>query len=253
MNMTVDYQLTRNSYGTLVLTDQSGAMHEGVVPIRAFPITAPDHGIALIDSQGHELAWINQLKDLPQNYQELIESELAHREFMPEIKRILKISSFITPNTWQVETNRGETAFILKGEEDIRRLSATSLIITNNHGIHFLIQDRLALDRHSRKLLDHFLRQHTLNGKTLAGLHSVIVCKGLSLDADHLLEGMDDLHQRTLRLHDSIDVLVGHRNLIDHAGILAAFDMSCCRDLSCNRKAALGFVTAHDTSSTVTA
>ncbi|PXX15123.1 uncharacterized protein DUF1854 [Nitrosomonas ureae] len=157
MNITVDYQLTRNSYGKLVLMSQSGIMHEGVVPIRAFPITDPNHGIALIDSQGHELVWINQLEDLPQHYRELIESELAQREFMPEIKRVLKISSFITPNTWEVETDRGETVFILKGEEDIRRLSATSLIITDNHGIHFLIQDRLALDRHSRKLLDHFL------------------------------------------------------------------------------------------------
>lgn len=157
MNITVDYQLTRNSYGKLVLMSQSGVIHEGIVPIRAFPITDPNHGIALIDSQGHELVWINQLEDLPQHYRELIESELAQREFMPEIKRVLKISSFITPNTWQVETDRGETVFILKGEEDIRRLSATSLIITDNHGIHFLIQDRLALDRHSRKLLDHFL------------------------------------------------------------------------------------------------
>ncbi|SOD16301.1 DUF1854 domain-containing protein [Nitrosomonas ureae] len=157
MNITVDYQLTRNSYGKLVLMNQSGVIHEGIVPIRAFPITDPNHGIALIDSQGHELVWINQLEDLPQHYRELIESELAQREFMLEIKRVLKISSFITPNTWEVETDRGETVFILKGEEDIRRLSATSLIITDNHGIHFLIQDRLALDRHSRKLLDHFL------------------------------------------------------------------------------------------------
>lgn len=157
MNITVNYQLTRNSYGKLVLMNQFGIMHEGVVPIRAFPIIDPNHGIALIDSQGHELVWINQLEDLPQHYRELIESELAQREFMPEIKRVSKISGFITPNTWEVETDRGETVFILKGEEDIRRLSATSLIITDNHGIHFLIQDRLALDRHSRKLLDHFL------------------------------------------------------------------------------------------------
>ena len=157
MNITVDYQLTQNSYGKLVLMNQSGVIHEGIVPIRAFPITDPNHGIALIDSQGHELVWINQLEDLPQHYRELIESELAQREFMPEIKRVSKISGFITPNTWEVETDRGETVFILKGEEDIRRLSATSLIITDNHGIHFLIQDRLALDRHSRKLLDHFL------------------------------------------------------------------------------------------------
>ena len=157
MSGTVDYQLSRNTFGRLVFTEPSGLMQEGVVPVRSFPITDPDQGIALIDSHGHELAWIDQLADLPQEYRALIESELANREFIPEIKRLLKVSGFVTPSTWQVETDRGDATFILKGEEDIRRLTVSSLMITDSHGTHFLIRDRLALDRHSRKLLDHFL------------------------------------------------------------------------------------------------
>ena len=157
MSDTFDYRLTRNSYGRLVFTDRSGVMHEGVIPVRSFPITDPEQGIALMDTHGHELAWIEQLDDLPEEYCALIKSELASREFMPEIKRITKVSSFITPSTWQVETDRGETTFILKGEEDIRRLTVSSFMITDSHGIHFLIRDRTALDRHSIKLLDHFL------------------------------------------------------------------------------------------------
>ncbi|MEK6685047.1 MAG: DUF1854 domain-containing protein [Pseudomonadota bacterium] len=153
----VDYQLSRNTFGRLVFTEPSGLMQEGVVPVRSFPITDPDQGIALIDSHGHELAWIDQLADLPQEYRALIESELANREFIPEIKRLLKVSGFVTPSTWQVETDRGDATFILKGEEDIRRLTVSSLMITDSHGTHLLIRDRLALDRHSRKLLDHFL------------------------------------------------------------------------------------------------
>lgn len=157
MSDALSYQLSRNAYGRLVFTDQSGLIQDGVVPIRSFPITDPNQGIALVDAHGHELAWIEQLIDLPEDYRVLVESELANREFMPEIKRLLKVSGFITPSTWQVETNRGEVTFILKGEEDIRRLTTSSLMITDNHGIHFLIRDRLALDRQSRKLLDHFL------------------------------------------------------------------------------------------------
>lgn len=157
MSDSLSYQLSRNAYGRLVFTDQSGLVQDGVVPIRSFPITDPDQGIALVDAHGHELAWIEQLTDLPEDYRILVESELANREFMPEIKCLLKVSSFITPSTWQVETDRGEVTFILKGEEDIRRLTTSSLMITDNHGIHFLIRDRLALDRQSRKLLDHFL------------------------------------------------------------------------------------------------
>ncbi len=156
MSDTVDYQLSWNTYGRLVFTNKSG-LQEDVVSVRSFPITNPDQGIALIDSHGHELVWIERLIDLPEDYRVLIEAELANREFMPEIKRLLKVSGFITPSTWQAETDRGEVTFILKGEEDIRRLTTSSLMITDSHGIHFLIRDRLALDRHSRKLLDHFL------------------------------------------------------------------------------------------------
>ncbi len=157
MNDRTGCRLSRNSFGKLVFIDQSGVMHEGVVPVRAFPISGPEQGIALLDSHGHELMWIDQFEDLPDDCRVLIESELANREFVPEISRILEVSSFATPNTWRVETDRGETSFSLRGEEDIRRLTASSLMITDNHGIHFLIRDLMVLDRHSRKLLDHFL------------------------------------------------------------------------------------------------
>lgn len=152
-----DFQLSRNAFGRLVFTGLDGQPQEGVVPVRAFPIAVPDQGIALIDTQGHELAWIERLADLPDELRTLIEAELGSREFMPKIKRILGVSSFATPCTWQVETDRGVTAFILKGEENIRRLTPPALLITESHGIHFLIRDRFALDHHSRKILDRFL------------------------------------------------------------------------------------------------
>jgi hypothetical protein len=46
---------------------------------------------------------------------------------------------------------------MLKGEEDIRRLSQTQLMISDTHGIQFLIRDIGTLDGASRKLLDRFL------------------------------------------------------------------------------------------------
>jgi hypothetical protein len=46
---------------------------------------------------------------------------------------------------------------VLKGEEDIRRLSTTRLIVADAHGVQFLIRDLPSLDRHTRKLLDRFL------------------------------------------------------------------------------------------------
>jgi hypothetical protein len=154
---TTAFQLTRNSFGRLVLTNANGETFEGVHPVRAFPIQAPHDGIALVCADGHEVAWIDQLSDLPQHARQLVEGELAGREFMPEIQRITHVTSFATPSTWTVKTDRGETHFVLKGEEDIRRIGQTTLLIADNHGIHFLIRDLLDLDKHSRKILDRFL------------------------------------------------------------------------------------------------
>jgi len=57
----------------------------------------------------------------------------------------------------EVTTDRGPAELILKGEEDIRRLSQNRLLIADSHGIQFLVRDVGRLDRHSRKLLDRFL------------------------------------------------------------------------------------------------
>lgn len=155
--MTPDFTLSRDSYGQLVLIAKNGERHEGIVPVRTFPIAAPDEGIALVNTEGHEVGWVERITDLPPSIGQLIEEELASREFVPEIQQITEVSSFACPSTWQVVTNRGKAALVLKGEEDIRRLSQTQLMIADTHGIQFLIRDTATLDRQSRKLLDRFL------------------------------------------------------------------------------------------------
>lgn len=157
MTTTADFQLQRDAFGRLTLIDSEGVAHAGVTTVRAFPISSPEDGIAIVDPYGHELAWIDRVEDLPADLRVLVEGELASREFMPIIDRIVDVSSFATPSTWKVVTNHGDTQFILKGEEDIRRLGLQGLLIADSHGIHFLIRDRYALDTHSRKILDRFL------------------------------------------------------------------------------------------------
>lgn len=151
------FQLARNAFGLLVFTGPDGEVYEGVVPVRAFPIGAPDNGIALVNTEGHELLWIDTLADLPAAIAALVEEELASREFVPEIKRIHSVSSFACPSTWEIETDRGEAHLVLKGEEDIRRLDREKLLIADTHGIQYLVRDVQAMDRASRKILDRFL------------------------------------------------------------------------------------------------
>lgn len=150
-------KLQRDDFGRLVFTGADGMAHVGVVPVRAFPIAAPGEGLSLLSAEGHELAWVERLDDLPVAERGLIEEQLAEREFVPEIRRLLAVSSFSTPSTWRVDTDRGETRFVLKGEEDIRRIGRTQLLIADSQGLQFMVRDFLALDRHSKRLLERFL------------------------------------------------------------------------------------------------
>jgi hypothetical protein len=157
---TSKFELTRNAFGKLLFTSGEGVhknvTHENVTPVRAFPLQTPNEYISLVNTDGHEVAWINQLTDVPEQVSKLILDELAGREFMPEIQRIIQVSSFSTPCTWTVQTDRGDTSFVLRVEEDIRRVGE-SLLILDNHGIHFLIRHPLMLDKQGRKILDRFL------------------------------------------------------------------------------------------------
>ncbi len=154
---TIDFTLQRDTFGRLTLTDAAGNIHEGVSPVRAFPIQAPDDGLALVNTDGKEVVWLDSLNDLPAEAAALVREELAGREFMPEISRIVDVTSFATPCTWTVDTNRGPTEFVLRGEEDIRRIGPDALLVSDTHGIQFLIRNQFELDRHSKKILDRFL------------------------------------------------------------------------------------------------
>lgn len=157
MNATVDWRIERDAHARLVLTLADGGVHVGVVPVRAFPLSAPDAGVSLVGGDGRELLWIDRLDALPPGPRALLDDELAAREFAPEILRLRAVSTFGTPSTWHVDTDRGETRFVLKGEEDIRRLGEHALLVTDSHGVGYRVRDRFALDRHSRRLLERFL------------------------------------------------------------------------------------------------
>lgn len=151
------HRLARDGYGRLVFTDEYGTSHVGVVPAQAFPIDEPGENVSLLDADGHELVFIAQISGLDADARRLVLEVIAERDFLPVVDRLLSVSTYATPSTWEVQTDRGLTRFVLKGEEDIRRLRNGGLLITDSHGVTYRVTDMRALDRHSRKLLDRFL------------------------------------------------------------------------------------------------
>lgn len=154
---TLNFQFDCDAAGHWFYVSDQGVRHEQVIAVRAFPVAAPDEGVALVDAEGHELLWIAALNDLSAVLRAHVVRALTQREFMPRILKLRSVSSLAAPCTWDIETDRGNTSLELKGEEDIRRLSATVLLVTDSHGVQFLIRDLAQMDRHSRKLLDRFL------------------------------------------------------------------------------------------------
>ncbi len=152
------FMLERDAFGKLVLISPLGVRYEGVVPVRAFPIQAPEDGISLVNLDGEEVGWVDALGSLSEPAQGLIREALGNREFMPVITSIDAVTSFSTPCTWTVQTDRGATDFVLRGDEDIRRIGKdNALLIADTHGIQYLVRDQFALNSHSKKILDRFM------------------------------------------------------------------------------------------------
>ena len=111
-------------------------------------------------------ALMTDTPDAPESHDPLMRCESArgtsrvicfspdHSKTLPELS-VEALKEVVS--TWQVQTNRGPAELVLKGEEDIRRLSQTRLLIADANGIQFLVRDLTRLDKQSRKLLDRFL------------------------------------------------------------------------------------------------
>lgn len=77
--MTTTFTLARDSFARLTLTNDAGQVFHGVAPVRAFPVQAPEDGIALVSTDGKEVAWIDSLDDLAPDQALLVREELGGR------------------------------------------------------------------------------------------------------------------------------------------------------------------------------
>lgn len=152
-----DFELHRDARGRLVLLEPDGNKHVGVEPVRAFPISDPEHAIALCDPDGREIVYLESLEHLSPQTRQLLKEELAQREFVPAIARIVAVSADAAPCDWEVETDRGPTRFTLSNEDDVRLLGPHRALIADSQGLRYQIPDLRVLDAGSRKILERFL------------------------------------------------------------------------------------------------
>jgi hypothetical protein len=87
----------------------------------------------------------------------LLLEELARREFLPVIRRIIRVDAGTIPESWDVETDRGPIRFTLEGDENARRIGPHRALIVDSRGIRFHIPDTRTLDVTSRRILERYL------------------------------------------------------------------------------------------------
>lgn len=149
--------LRYDPFGRMVLELPGGEAVADVVPVRCFPHSAPGAWISFCDVQGREVHCLRSLEDLPEGPRRFLVEDLAARELIPVIRRIHGVSAGPDPAIWHVATDRGETRFPLTSEDQIRRMGARAVLITDAHGVRFRILDVRALDAHSRRILGRYL------------------------------------------------------------------------------------------------
>ena len=152
----LDWRLHHDALGGLVLTDALGRAHPVAEVVRAFPLSMPRRGVSIVDAGGKELAWIEDLDELPAGVRQVIEEQLAEREFVPVIRRVLRVSAVVEPSEWEVETDRGRTRFLLNSDSDVHRFDEHRALLTDANGVRYLIPDTRALDAGSRALLERY-------------------------------------------------------------------------------------------------
>ena len=150
------FRLYRDEFGRLLLVDADDRCYVGVEPARAFPISCAQSWISICNAEGHEILCIREPKKLPREVYDLLMDELARREFVPIVQRIVKVMADADPSEWHVITDRGPTTFLLDSEDDVRHLGNNKALLIDMHGIRYLIPDTRALDAASRRALSRY-------------------------------------------------------------------------------------------------
>ena len=147
----------RDAWGRLILTLSDGKTFVGVEPVRCFPLSDPLKAIALLDSDGKEILTLPDLELLPDEPRRVLEAELAARDFVPVIQRIVSTTNPNPPCRWSVETDRGQTRFQLESEDDVRKLGPYRVLIADSNGIRYSIPDVRQLDSHTQRIVQHLV------------------------------------------------------------------------------------------------
>ncbi len=149
-------ELELDAAGQLWATERGSSERLAVVARRSFPLSDPHAYVSLIDDRGLERACIEALSALTEADRAVIEQALGAADFLPVIARIRSVTQEATSSFWSVDTDRGSTQFEVDQEDHVRPLEDGRHLISDSHGMRYLVPLPSALDVVSRKILARF-------------------------------------------------------------------------------------------------
>ncbi len=121
---------------------------------RMFPITGLTKYIALMDSEGNEIAVIRDINDLMPESREVVENCLREYYMIPRITKFIKMSERFKIWMWTAETDKGICTFEIRNHlTAIKPLYDGRVLIKDANDNRYEIPDVNALDKHSKKLI----------------------------------------------------------------------------------------------------
>ncbi len=169
LELTPENAVFTRSAGSLIslqLTRPSGEVEffERIVPVLAFPITAPDAFISIrepdtqLHGRGAEIGMIESPEIFPPEVVALLKDELSRRYFTPAITRIHSFKEKFGYCYWDVTTGAGRVEFIMSNPtSSIRTLEDGRVFMYDIDGNCFTVEDPQKLDKHSYKTLENYL------------------------------------------------------------------------------------------------
>ncbi len=143
----------------LVLTVANDRSYLKVHAVRAFPLTDLDNYIGFLDAiSGREIGMVRCIRDLDHATRQLIEAELDKRYFVPKIQRINRAKKEFGTVYWDVDTDRGNRQFVMRGIRDsIHEIEPGRYLVVDVDGNRFEVPQLSKMDVRSQKEWDKLI------------------------------------------------------------------------------------------------
>lgn len=126
----------------------------GLEPRRLFPRSGMNRYIALMDSEGEQVAVIRNIDSLIPESKAVLEKALEEYYMIPKITRFIKMTEKFKIWMWTVETDRGIITFEIRNHiASVKPLYDGRVLIRDANDNRYEIPDYRKLDKNSRKML----------------------------------------------------------------------------------------------------